>query len=472
MTERPNLILFMPETLRADAVFGDPEHRAQTPNFDRLAAESVVFTNAFAQMAFCTPSRCSMFTGLYPHTNGHRSIWHLLQKHERNFFQDLKEAGYVTVAYGKNDLVDKSAADQCFDETTLRIEPKDWGRTTPPEPGSKFEHAMYHGLRTGDCFDYDWACIESALQFMEEKHDRPWCLFLPLIFVHPTYVVEEPFFSMHDRSKVPASIPAELDSKRSFMRVLHEVYGGDRLDDDALREIKATYFGMVSRVDHQLGQVLDRLKELGLEHDTIVVASSDHGDYTGDYGMVEKFFGGFEDCLLRVPLIVRASGQIAPGTQTALCEMTDLYPTLLELLGLDSKHYHFGRSLVPLIQGKKNGHRDAVFAEAGRLENEESFTIKGLPPESFYGRMVAATRSNPHIRRRAATVRTRSYKYTYSPEDRDELCDLNADPAELNNLADRPEYRETVLRMRERLMRWMLDTSDTLPLQQGERGWR
>ena len=102
---RPNLIIFLPETVRGDAVYGDPAHRAHTPNMDRVAQEGVSFTNCFCQAPYCGPSRCSMFTGLYPHTAGHRSLLHLLHNGERNFFKDLKESGYVNVACGKNDLL-------------------------------------------------------------------------------------------------------------------------------------------------------------------------------------------------------------------------------------------------------------------------------------------------------------------------------------------------------------------------------
>ena len=473
MAERPNLLLFMPETLRADAVFGPPADRARTPNLDRLAGEGVSFTNAFAQMSYCTPSRCSMFTGLYPHTSGHRSIWRLLQSHERDFFQDLKEAGYTNVVYGKNDLVDRSVAAQRFDETDARVKPKGSEEGQPIEPGSRLEYAMYRGLRVGDCRDADWADTQSALSFLDEDHDGPWCVFLPLRFAHPPYRVEEPFFSMHDRDQVPPPIPAELDGKRAFMRALHEVYGGDRLDEPSLREIKATYFGMVSRVDSLLGPILDKLCERGMESDTVVAAFSDHGDYAGDFGMVEKYMAGFEDCLLNVPLIIRAPGCNA-GVRDALCEMTDLYPTLLGLLGVESKHYHFGRSLVPLMEGETTEHRDAVFAEGGRLDDEDSFIIKRLldAPDTFYGRRVAMHKDQPGAVHKAAMVRAARYKYTYAPADRDELYDMRSDPRELRNLAESPDHQAVLAEMRGRLMRWMLDTSDTLPLEQGSRGWR
>jgi len=475
---RPNLIVFLPETVRGDAVYGDLVHRAQTPNMDRLAQEGVSFTNCFCQAPYCGPSRCSMFTGLYPHTTGHRSLLHLLHNHERNFFQDLKEAGYVNVAYGKNDLLAQDAIESSFDEVDLRVKPERPTFMPNPWPDDhRFRYTFYRGCREEtDYHDMDWACIESALQFLDEDHDSPFCIYLPLIFAHPPYEVEEPFFSMHDRSQMPEPIPLELSSRRTFMQRLHVAHGCDRLSEDDFREIKATYFGMVSRVDWQLGLLLDKLEERGLTEDTIVVVSSDHGDYAGDYGMIEKFLAGAEDCLLRVPLTMRVPGMTPAGEKAALCEMTDLYPTLMELLGLEPKHYHFGRSLTPLMYGatdvhRADIHRDAVFAEGGRHLDEYQFSPY-IPDDSDYAGMRKLSASDPRVGRRTAIVRTETYKYAYCPEDRDELYDLKADPDGVHNVVDDPAYADARKEMRERLLRWMLDTGDVLPLEKDNRQWR
>ncbi|MFO7947526.1 MAG: sulfatase-like hydrolase/transferase [Armatimonadota bacterium] len=473
MSKQPNILIFLPETVRGDAVYGSDGAGAVTPNFDRLRSDGVTFTHAFAQMAYCTPSRCSMFTGLYPHTHGHRSIWHLLQRGERNFFQDLKEAGYRNVVFGKNDLIAADFAPECFDEWSTRVQPDPKTTRIAPSPeAQRLEPAMYYGLREGECHDGDWARIQSALQFLDEDHDQPWCLFLPLSFAHPWYVVEEPYFSMHDREALVDPIPPVEGGQRRAYRKLYEDFAfPDGLDEADCREIKAVYFGMVSRVDAQLGQILDRLDERGLEDDTIVVALSDHGDYAGDYGMVEKCPYGFEDCLLRVPLIFRVPG-IAAREVDSLCEMNDLYATLMELVGLEPKHHQLGESLVPAIQGDAELQRDAVFAEGGRLPGEEHWGIKGLSADNWYGRRRDTVNQNPQeALSRCARIRTRDIAYTYCTNDVDELFDLRDDPDGVVNLAQNPDYAEIRTQLRERLLTWMLDTSDTLPLQQGSRHW-
>jgi len=473
MSDRPNLLLFLPETVRADAVYGPSQTRAMTPNLDRFRSEGVTFTHAHAQMAYCTPSRCSMFTGLYPHTHGHRSIWHLLQPGERNLFQDLKEAGYRNVVFGKNDVLAPDFTPECFDEWGTRVAPDPSSVRIVPSPTSeRLNSAMYHGLREGACHDGDWARIESALQFLDEDHDQPWCLFLPLSFAHPWYAVEEPYFSMHDRDALPAPIPpVRGSSRRAYRRLYQDFAFPSGVDEADCREIKAVYLGMVSRVDAQFGQILDRLSERGLDGDTIVVALSDHGDYAGDYGMVEKCPYGFEDCLLRVPLVFRVPGA-GPREIDDLCEMNDLYATLMDLVGLEPGHHQLGRSLVPAITGEAATGRDAVFAEGGRLLGEEHWGIEGLAPENWYAKRRDIVSQNPDVSlSRCATIRTRDFAYTYCTHDVDELFDLRRDPHGVINVASDAQYRDVRDHLHERLLTWMLETSDTLPLSQGSRHW-
>lgn len=473
MGRRPNLLLFVPETVRSDAVYEAPGAGAITPSFDRLRSEGVTFTNAWAQMAYCTPSRCSMFTGLYPHTHGHRSIWHLLQPGERNLFQDLKEAGYRNVVFGKNDLIDESFAAECFDEWDLRVAPsKEPVRYAESPTAERLNSAMYLGRREGQCHDGDWARIQSALQFLDEDHDEPWCLFLPLSFAHPWYAVEEPWFSLHDRDALPAPLPpVSGDPARAYRRLYSQFAFPHGIDEADCREIKGVYYGMISRVDAQLGQLLDRLADRGLEDHTIVAALSDHGDYAGDYGMVEKCPYGFEECLLHVPLIFRVPG-VEPREVQGLCEMNDLYATLMELVGLEPQHHQFGQSLAPAINGKTERLRDAVFAEGGRLPGEEHWGIEGLAPGNWYAKRRDIVNQNPEVNlSRCAMIRTSEFAYTCSANDVDELFDLRSDPDGVINDAGRPEYRDSIHSLRDRLLRWMLDTSDTLPLEQGSRHW-
>ena len=362
-----------------------------------------------------------------------------------------------------------------FDEVTRRVNPDPPDTYTPPQhpPGSRWERTFYWGRRIGqDCHDRGWSSVQSALMFLDEPQDRPFCLYLPLTFPHPPYEVEEPYFSMHDLASIPEPIPVEHEGKRQYMPVLRAAYGVDGLGVDDLKEIKRLYYGMTSRTDHQLGLLMDKLRERGLYENTISGAVlRPWRDYTGDYGMVEKFLAGFEDCLLNVPLILSGPGIDSDVVRSCLCRMTDLYPTLLELAGLESQTYHFGRSLCPAIGGKVTSHRDAVFAEGGLHDDEREQANVILPEDSPYQPGSEAAQKNPGISRRAMMVRTDRWKYVYSPGERDELIDLASDPREIVNLADDPEHAGIVAGMRERLLRWVLQTSDVLPARRDPREW-
>ena len=474
-----NFVLFYPETLRADAAIDKGIPAARTPTFDSLGEEGVVFSNAFTQNPFCTPSRCSMFTGTYPHVRGHRSLMHLLHPGERNLFQDLKEAGYETVCFGKNDLVCGEAIPASFDIYKPFVAPEPSRPLVNPEyddPEHKYYGAFYRGsLGNGPNHDRDWACVESALQFIDRDHEKPFCLFLPLSYAHPPYQAEEPFFSMHDPDDMPEPAPRVEEDRRGGFEMLRKSRGLDRLDARDLKMIRATYYGMISRLDHQLGLIVDRLQARGLTDDTAVFMFSDHGDYAGDYGQVEKWNYGFDDCLLNVPLIARIPGYPAVGGCDDLIEMVDIYPTILELASVEPASYHMGRSLAPIMRGAPGAAgaaaRTEVFAETGwNLDEAHCFTPANIAV-GRYAKTSQATRKNPQFCTRAASVRTMDYKYVFSPDERDELFDLRTDPWCTRNVVDSADMEPVRRDLQARLLGWYLRTSDATPLEPDDRGF-
>jgi arylsulfatase A-like enzyme len=283
-------------------------------------------------------------------------------------------------------------------------------------------------------------------------------------------VAEEPYFSLHDRALVKKPLPIPHGKRRTYGDIMREVRHAGRLNEADFREIRAVYYGMISRVDAQLQLLLDALHEHNLEDDTAVIYFSDHGDYAGDYGMVEKFNSAFEESLIHVPLVMRVPGMTSGETSHQLVEMTDLYATVMDLAHLKPKHDHFSQSLVPLLRGEELPPRDAVFCEAG-FNSDETQTLPPLPAGSIYEASIKAF-ATPQILSRVMMVRDQTHKYIYSPGDCDELYNLHEDPGELHNLAGDSAQQETINRLRERLLRWMLDTSDVLPHQPDPRGWK
>jgi len=476
VADRPNIVLFMPETLRADAVLGDPAGRAATPNVDALAAEGVAFHRCYAQHSVCSPSRCSMFTGLYPHTLGRRTLGTLIRPHEHNVFRDLREAGYETVIVGKNDMMFPDAALMSFDRRLRQtdIDPAHAG----PYPHAEGDRLYYSFLagKAGDddgtCHDGDWAAIQAVQRYLEADHDRPFCILIALSYVHPPYAAPEPFYSMVDRAAVPPPIQVDRSAKRRYARMIHERYRLGELTDDEWREIRALYFAMTRRVDHQLGQVVEALKARDLWDETALLVFSDHGDFCGDYGLVEKWFSACEDAILRVPLIMRVPGLDPAGPRRALVEMTDLTPTVLEIAGVDDRHYHFGRSLVPLYDPDAPDHaRDAVFAEGGHNIDEATIHDMSCPYGGVYLQKHRLWHIDPVVMAKAWMVRDERHKFIYCPDEFDELYDMNADPGETRNLIADPAMADVVRAMRARLLEWLSRTADQIAEDEDRCGW-
>jgi len=464
---RPNFVLFMPDQLRADALGCMGNRLVPTPNFDAIAEQGIAFSNCHVQHTVCTPSRCSMFTGLYPHTAGHRSLYYLLHEHEPNLFMYLKRAGYHVEMIGKNDLLTAPA----FAQSVTHRPKLTWDRPRNPwPPDHPLFHTFYFGRKPDDMGpDHDRVCIDAALEFLNSNPPEPFCLFLALNDPHPPYVIEEPYYSLVERDKVPAPAPPDHDGKARFMRILYDLYGTRHMTEEQIRDMIAIYWGMVARLDAMLGEILQCLARRGLESRTVVAVFSDHGDYCGDYGLTEKWWIGFQDCLTRVPLILRAPDMPARGTVNTLVEMLDIFATIMELAGVEPQHEHFSKSLLPLWSGAASSHRDAVFAEAGHRPDEPHCIEDQFPPDRLYYHKTRIQRDDPTLMAKSVMVRTDRYKYILRTADPDELYDLQSDPKELKNLADRPEYSATVSQLRDRILRWYVDTCDTVPLQRDKR---
>jgi arylsulfatase A-like enzyme len=469
----PNIVLLLADELRADAVHCIDGQPVQTPNMDRLAERGVVFSNHFTVHSVCSPSRISLMTGWYPHTRGHRTLTHLLRPHEPNLLKYLKSNGYCVQWGGKNDLL----AEASFADSVSRQYPNEapsplW----PPNPwpvDHRFFKSFYFGVRgqgTEPPYqDLDWVWTEEAVRFLQSSPAEPFLLYLPLVFPHPPYTVEEPYFSMYDRGAVRQPLPARLDDKPHFMRELHHLYGIDRLDDSDLREIVAVYWGMVTRVDDLIGRLVSALQASPASDNTVVILTSDHGDYVGDYGLTEKWWTGFQDCLVRVPLIALLPGVTGARRVEALTENIDVFPTVMELAGVEPQHAHFGRSLLPLIRGETTELRTAVFADGGQAPGEKHTLETRWPEGTIYYEKTRLQNDDPTTVAKSAMIRTDRWKYVSRLAGKEELYDLQADPGELVNLIDDAEYAEVVADLREQQLRWFLATGDDVPFDRDKR---
>ncbi len=470
-----NIIYFNPDQMRADflACYGHPV--ARTPNVDRLAAEGVRFDQCSVQHTVCTPSRCSFMTGWYPHVRGHRTLWHPLQPDEPNTLKYLKQNGYETHWIGKNDLL----AQEAFEDSVTALH--SWAPGTggdrnifrPDEPGY---WSFLYGPMPGHSFDRH--IVDSAVNFLRARKSGapPFMLYLPIISPHCPFSCPQPWYDMYDPDSLPPMRPAELAGKPVFHRLIRQYRQLDKLDDKVFRKIRAVYLGMISYVDDMLGVLLKALDESGLANDTAVFFFSDHGEWAGDYGLVEKWHGGLDDCLTHVPMIVRTPGCSRGHVVREPIECFDIMPTTLELAGVKCGHTHFARSMMPQLAGAPGDPARDVFAEGG-YDPHEPHCFEGRPEDigadrsGVYYPKGLQQQEHPESSARCAMIRSGSFKLIHRPLETSELDDLASDPMELNNVHEQPAYAGTRQLLERRILDWYIHTSDVVPFKRDNRGF-
>jgi arylsulfatase len=405
--ERPNVLFIMADQHNARRLgcAGDPD--VQTPALDRLAAEGVRCTNAYANNPICTPSRLSFLTGQYPSAHGYYGLYgrepasplYSLMRH-------FREAGYRTGAVGKlhtprfwleRDL--QFVYDEFVDFPkyldAVGLYERNDNRAFVPGAEGEGQTSL---LPVEHCCER--VAAAQALRFIRnegEPRDRgaadaPWLLWLTFSRPHQPYTPSEPFASLYD--------PARL--------TLPERGAYPCADEAQLRRIVARYLGLVAQVDDAIGRVLAELAARGELERTIVVYTSDHGDYAGQYGRYEKKGGLSFSAICRIPFLVRFPAGLPQGVVTdALIEAVDLFPTLCVLAGLP----------VPN-------------------------TVQGRPSAALTGRGAPRDSALTENRWRKA-LQTARYRYVANlpgQGERDELYDGQRDPLELHNVVDEPAY--------------------------------
>jgi choline-sulfatase len=465
-----NFIYFNPDEMRADLLGCYGHSLAQTPHIDRFAQQGVRFDQCHVQHTVCTPSRCSFMTGWYPHTRGHRTLWHCLRPDEPNTLKYLKQSGYDVHWIGKNDLLSVDA----FDDSVTRVHqinrPAATGKRHIPERGNPHFRSFLHGpMPTPPAEDY---FLEEAIAFLKNRQPDapPFMLYLPWIKPHCPYTVPEPWYSMYKPQELPPLRQADLPNKPSFHRLIRQYRNLDQLDDLELRRIMAVYLGMISYVDHLFGQLLEALEQTGLAQTTTVFFFSDHGDWAGDYGLVEKWPSGLDDCLTRVPMIIRTPDCKTGHVVDEPVECFDLMPTTLELAGIQCRHHHWAQSMLPQLQGKCGDPQRAVYAEGG-YDSHEPHCFEGKPSDglldqvdSIYYPKAKQQQDAPQSVCRSVMIRTATHKLIRRTSGENELYDLASDPQELVNLYGKPQVASQQLELTEQLLTWAIRTSDSVPL--------
>lgn len=484
MTKRPHIIIFNPDEMRSDALahLGNPA--AVTPNLDRFAAEDgVSFSRAYCQNPVCVPSRCSFFTGLYPHVRGHRTMSYLLHPGEDSLLKELKQSGYYVWMNDRNDLTagqipgwTESHADEIYYGGQAPAAPGPVDPGLRGEPGGKQYYSHYEGELKLDAqgrnYNGDDEVVDAAIRRLAHPvDDRPMCLFLGLIFPHTPYRVEEPYFSAIDRSKLPPRVlPEQCSGKARILSQIRKYQGMDQYTEADWAELRAVYLGMCMKVDALFGKLVDALKELDLYDNCAIFFLSDHGDFTGDFSLAEKAQNTFEDCLSRVPLLIKPPKgvPVTPGIHPGLTELVDFYATAMDFAGVTPNHNHYGISLRASLADHSLRHRSYAFCEGGRNPGEpqcdeyHSSGPNGPSPWSpYWPKMMAQLDDEAHSK--GIMMRSERYKYVSRTGGRDELYDMEEDPQETTNRIDDPTLEPVVTRMRLDMLKWLQRTADIVP---------
>jgi len=481
----PNFLFIIVDDLNtALGSYTDPATRphyatVSTPNLDRLAAQGIRFTNAFAQNPLCNPSRASLLSGLRPNTvDVHdTTTWprHKIGDELRMLPEHFDDHGYFTARVGK---VGHSQFEHAinWDESkhALSRDPSQLYHPSSYLPGidlsevrdNTWTEGSENGMSRQEIFAAvgggrglslpltwratnelppmtpDGTTATRIIELMAENRDKPFFIAAGLHKPHQPWVGPVEFFDQHpvDEIVLPPIPASDLDNTPAPSTLV--------LDDDAAlsqqqkKQAIAAYHAMVTMVDHHVGRLLKGLEDFGLADSTIVVFTSDHGFHLNEHGGLWRKQFQFDESI-RVPLIVRMPDGTGAGTVTdGIVELVDLYPTLIDLASLPNPEHDLeGSSFKSLLSDANTPWKSAAFSASRRMTGSSSSNNPLMTTEGHDGQ----------------TIRTARYRYTeWTPLGRDgevlaELYDLEQDPQEYHNLADDPAHQNLVAELSARL---------------------
>jgi len=458
MPKPPNILFLIADQMQAQVL--DPNHPCRTPNIDRLAARGLRFTRAYTPNAVCSPARASLMTGLLPHNHGVLWVTHnvaddqgLLRTDRPHWAQRLAAAGYRSGYFGKWH-VERSEDPTRFGWQTYRQagppktrpKPPDQmpqepdpsafvlSRTYPPRPG--YPSRLHYGVVGEGPMDRPLGkTTRLALDFLEEaaRSEQPWCCMLSVQDPHDPFICSEATFRQYDVSSLedPPNAQDRFEDKPTLYRRSLEAIG--KLPRTHRQEAMACYYANVTEVDAMWGLVLEKLATLGLEKDTLVVVTSDHGELMGAHGLYCKNISAFEE-IYNIPLVMAGPG-VASGVVTkARVGLHDLGPTLLETVGAEPLPDTDARSFAELLAdpAPREASYDSGYAE-------------------FHGARFLLTQR---------VLWKGDWKLVFNGFDDDELYNLAEDPRELRNLARDPAHAAKVAELMEAVWERILSTGD------------
>lgn len=474
---QPNLLFIMTDQQRFDTltVNGNPDMK--TPVLDTLARSGANMQGYFTCSPVCGPSRANLFTGRYPHSHGIRENYNLPEAgREINLFRILKQNGYKLGYVGKNHLFDPQelpnfdffsyagSEEKSPEEETLQKEFDAWRVKIGVPPGAS------EIWRTGYVHDgpvestRTWQTAEAGIGFLNKQDtNTPFVLCLSFEDPHLTHIALQEYFDKYPLDEIdllPFNGEEELQQKAKRWMMKYKAMNAQNATEQDKKHYIAVYRAMISWADTQIGRVLQTLDEKGLRDNTLIVFTSDHGDFNFEHGIALKDLV-LVDSLLRVPCLFSMKGTIEPSVfpEDVLIEQVDILPTILDLLGVETPIGVQGTSFAPLLLGQTTRHKDAVFAEIcppylyNKYNTYEEFAAEnggvGHTPFNVPGDFCKS-------------IRETDWRYIWYGNGEEELYDQVTDPHELVNLAADPAYAAEKERLKMRLLEWNAITEDPL----------
>ena len=470
VADQPNILWICTDQQRADTLHALGNCHIRTPNIDALIKNGTAFTRAYCQSPVCSPSRASFLTGRYPRTTRCRQNGQALPPSERLISRLLADAGYTCGLAGKlhlatcaNGVVEKRTDDGYKTFHWSHHPQPDWPENAYTQwlsqQGQNWD-SLYEGettpyIKEGIPAEYNqttW-CANMAIDFIHEQKGNPWFFSYNCFAPHHPFDPPADYLARYnpDDLPLPKSRPNEADSKTTFQQLDSEFAHSDpnsyhvaAMTDRNKQEVTAAYYAMIELIDENVGRMIASLQETDQLKNTIVIFMSDHGEMLGDHGIYLKGPHFYEEAV-RVPLVFSWPGHFQKERrEEGLMELTDIAPTLLDSAGLEIPQYIQGKTLLPILMGKKDskGHRNSVFSEY----------YNAWSHQHSYGTMH----------------RTNSHKMiVYHGTDQGELYDLVKDPDEFENLWKSHSHQELKTRLLKETFDASVFTMDPSPPREG-----
>jgi arylsulfatase A-like enzyme len=442
-----NILLIHSDQHRFDCVGANGHGLIRTPNLDRLARGGTNFTHAFTPNPVCSPARACLQTGAWSSTHGCISIYGTEGFRPADATLPvltalLAQAGYRVGHIGKfHQEVPGTPSDHGAEVYVPSHAYRSWRKQAglPPAPercglfGETDPHISPEQSSLAWQCDQALACLD---RFATTADRKPFLLRWDPPEPHLPNRVPEPFASMYPLEQIEPwpGFPDALVNKPPAQQRSRQRWGTGEWTWDHWRPIVQRYLGEITLLDLQIGRLLDRLDQLGLAENTLVVYTTDHGDMCGGHGMMDKHYSAYDD-IMRVPLIVRWPGVLTPGQRCDAFTIheLDLARTILAAADIEPPESFVGLNLADLAAGREQ--RTDVFAQ-----------YHGTHQSLYSLRML----------------RDRRWKYVYHPAGVDELYDMAADPGERVNCIDAPGHQQQLQQMRLRMTEWMEQIHDRL----------